>query len=282
VTGSTSDLPRVTVRCYAELVELAGDREVEVVVGAPRSVKDVVESIGVPHPEVAHLRVDGVAVGFDHRLVGGERVAVYPPFRTLADPVAPALAPPWPEPRRFVLDVHLGTLTRRLRLLGFDCWYRTRADDLELARVSVAEDRILLTRDRGLLMRREVVHGYCPRSDDPDRQATEVVDRFGLRERAAPLTRCVRCNGRLRSVPLAEVAAEVPPRSRAAFDRFARCEDCGQVFWPGSHVEDLADFLDRNGGAASPTGPPPSRHGPRPADSPTDLPPPEEDPWPRS
>jgi uncharacterized protein len=275
VTGSTSDLPRVTVRCYAELVELAGDREVEVVVGAPRSVKDVVEAVGIPHPEVAQLRVDGVAVGFGHRLTGGERVTVYPPFHTLADPSAPALAPPWPDPRRFVLDVHLGTLTRRLRLLGFDCWYRTHADDRDLARVAVAEDRILLTRDRGLLMRREVVHGYCPRSDHPDLQAGEVVDRFGLRTRAAPLSRCVRCNGRLRSVPLAEVAAQVPPRSRVAFDRFARCDDCRQVFWPGSHLDDLAAFLDRNGTPASPASP--GR-----ADSPSRPPSPSEDPWPRS
>jgi uncharacterized protein len=270
-----TDLPRVTVRCYAELVDLAGAREVEVVVAAPRSVKDVVESIGVPHPEISQLRVDDAPVGFGHRLIGGERVAVFPPFHTLADPAAPPLAPPWPEPRRFVLDVHLGTLARRLRLLGFDCWYRTRADDRGLARLAVSEDRILLTRDRGLLMRREVVHGYCPRSDDPDLQAGEVVDRFGLRTRAAPLTRCVRCNGPLRSVPLSAVASQVPPRSRAAFDRFARCDSCGQVFWPGSHVDDLAGFLDRNGTARPAVG-----RGR--ADSPPRPTPPPEDPCPRS
>jgi uncharacterized protein len=275
VTDPPDDLPRVTVRCYAELVDLAGATEVAVPVGAPRSVKDLVESIGIPHPEIAQLRVDGVAVDLGHRVVGGERVAVYPPFHALVDPGAPALAPPWPDPRRFVLDVHLGTLTRRLRLLGFDCWYRTNAADRDLARVAVAEERILLTRDRGLLMRREVVHGYCPRSDDPDLQAGEVVDRFGLRSRAAPLTRCVGCNGRLRRVPLEEVAAQVPPRSRAAFDRFARCDDCHQVFWPGSHVDDLARFLDRNSTPAPPT--PPGR-----ADSSSRSFPPPEDPWPRS
>lgn len=237
-----------TVRCYAELVDLAGRPEVAVPIGTPRSVKDVVESIGVPHPEVALLLVDGVPVGFDAPIRGGERIAAYPPFHDLEVPDAPTLAPPWPDPRRFVLDVHLGTLTRRLRLLGFDCWYRTDADDVELARVAVTEDRILLTRDRGLLMRREIVHGYCPRSDDPEVQAEEVVHRFGLRERAAPLTRCVVCNGELEPVALEAVADRVPPRSRAAFDRFARCAGCGQVFWPGSHVDDLGGFLDRNGG----------------------------------
>jgi uncharacterized protein len=240
-----------TVRCYADLVELAGAAEVTVPIGGPRSVKDVVESVGIPHPEIALLLVDGEPAGFDRLVTGGERIAVYPPFHALAPTGAPPLAPPWPEPRRFVLDVHLGTLTRRLRLLGFDCWYRTDADDRTLARVAVAEERILLTRDRGLLMRREVVHGYCPRSDDPERQVEEVVHRFGLRAHAAPLTRCVRCNGRLEPVPLEAVAAQVPPRSRAAFDRFARCTDCGQVFWPGSHLDDLGGFLERNGGPAN-------------------------------
>jgi uncharacterized protein len=238
---------RVTVRCYAELVDLAGQPEVEVPVGAPRSVKDVVESIGVPHPEVALLLVDGTPVGFEAAVRGGERIAAYPPFHGIEVADAPVLAPPWPDPRRFVLDVHLGTLTRRLRLLGFDCWYRTDADDVELARVSVAEARILLTRDRGLLMRREIAHGYCPRSDAPDVQVEEVIHRFGLRGRTAPLTRCVRCNGELEPVALEAVIDRVPPRSRAAFDRFARCTGCGQVFWPGSHLDGLGDFLDRNG-----------------------------------
>jgi uncharacterized protein len=238
---------RVSIRCYAQLAELAGRPETEVPVGAPRSVKDVIESIGVPHPEIALVLVDGTPVDFAHRIGGGERIAVYPPAASFAGLVGPPLAPPLPDPRRFVLDVHLGTLTRRLRLLGFDCWYRTDVDDAALARLAATDGRILLTRDRGLLMRREVVHGYCPRSDQPDRQVAEVVERFGLRSRSAPLTRCVHCNGRLRTASTAEVAEQVPPRSRAAFDRFACCTSCGQVFWPGSHLDDQAAFLADHG-----------------------------------
>ncbi|MFU8841942.1 MAG: Mut7-C RNAse domain-containing protein [Nitriliruptoraceae bacterium] len=233
------------VRLYAELAELAGAIEVAVPIRSPRSVKDAVESCGVPHPEIGLLLVDSQPVGFGHRLSGGERVAVFPPFRSIELSGVTTVEPP-PVAPRFVLDVHLGTLTRRLRLLGFDCWYRTDVDDHELAEVAVAEGRILLTRDRGLLMRRVISHGYCPRSDDPDQQAQEVVRRFRLEEQLAPWTRCVRCNGLLRRVARDVVLELLPPRTRTEFDEFARCDSCGQVYWPGSHVEAMRGFLERS------------------------------------
>jgi uncharacterized protein len=223
---------RIRVRAYAELADLAGDAEVEVPFGQPRSVKDLVESVGVPHPEIGLLLVGGRPVGFDHLLTGGERVAVYPPFHELTPDDDSSLWPTPPEPRRFVLDVHLGTLARRLRLLGFDCWYATDTDDATLADVAVDQERILLTRDRLLLMRRVIRHGYCPRSDDPELQALEVVRRFDLVPHLAPLSRCVRCNGRLHPVDKAEVLELIPPRTRVEQEKFARCDACGQVYWP--------------------------------------------------
>ena len=233
----------VEVRAYAELIDLLGTTSVEVPIGEPRSVKDLVESVGLPHPEIDLLLVDDEPVGFDHLVRGGERVAVYPPLRSLRPDPSASLWPTPPEPRRFVLDVHLGTLARRLRLLGFDAWYATDADDALLAEVAVTEERILLTRDRGLLMRRVIVHGYCPRSDDPEQQAREVSDRYGLAERARPLSRCVRCNGELVPAERDEVLHLLPARTRREFDRFARCTACGQVYWPGSHVDAVEDFV---------------------------------------
>ena len=240
---------RIQLRFYAELADLAGEVETEAPFGEPRSVKDLIEALGVPHPEVALILVGGHPVGFDHLLVGGERVAVYPPFHGIELQGVTTVTPEPIEPR-FVLDVHLGTLTRRLRLLGFDCWYRTDADDDRLARVAVEDRRILLTRDRGLLMRRVISHGYCPRSHDPELQALEVIRRFDLMDQLAPLTRCVRCNGELRGVEKEQVLDQLPPRTRVEFDEFARCDSCGQVYWPGSHVDAVNGFLVRaaNGG----------------------------------
>jgi uncharacterized protein len=235
----------IVVRAYAELEDLAGARETAVPFGSPRSVKDVVESIGIPHVEVDLLLVDGDPVGFAHLLRGGEDVAAFPPFHELPSRADTRLWPAPPDPPCFVLDVHLGTLARRLRLLGFDSWYRTDADDDELAEVAVAQDRILLSRDRQLLMRRTIRHGYCPRSDDPDRQLGEVVRRYDLATRQAPLTRCVRCNGPLTPVTEAEVLEDLPPRTRGSFDTYARCRGCGQVYWPGAHAEAIQDILGR-------------------------------------
>lgn len=244
MTTSDAPLAWVEVRLYADLADLAGHVERVVPVGAPRSVKDVIESCGVPHTELGLVVVDANPVGLAHRITGGERVAAYPPFRTIELAETTTVLPPGIPPR-FVLDVHLGTLARRLRLLGFDVWYRTEADDRELADVAVQQQRILLTRDRGLLMRRVITHGYCPRSDDPEDQATEVIDRFGLHHALAPFTRCVRCNGPLLAVDRHDVADRVPARSLVAFDTFARCADCDQVYWPGSHVDAIQAFRTR-------------------------------------
>jgi hypothetical protein len=235
----------VTLRVYGELRYFVdADRgHLDVPIGAPRSVKDVVESAGIPHPEIALLVVDSASVGFGHLIRGGERVAVYPPFHTIDVAVTSLVEPPTPEPR-FVCDVHLGRLVRRLRLLGFDTWYRTDTDDDELVDVAVSQERILLTRDRGLLMRRVIVHGYCPRSHHADVQAQEVLRRFRLVDAVQPMSRCARCNGMLRAVDKATVLDVLPPRTRVEHQQFARCRDCGRVYWPGSHTSRISRFVD--------------------------------------
>lgn len=236
-------MERTTLRFYGDLGDLARGTDragtVDVPVGAARSVKDLVESVGVPHTEVGLLVVDGATVGFDHLVAGGERVAVYPPFALLE---APELLRPTPAPQRFVLDVHLGTLTRNLRLLGFDCWYRTDADDPELAEVAVAQERTLLTRDRGLLMRGAVVHGHLVRSQEAFTQTVEVCRRFGLAGALAPFTRCLECNGQLDDVAEADVADRVPPLARG-HDRYVRCPGCQRVYWPGTHHDRLTGLV---------------------------------------
>lgn len=238
-------VPSVTLRLYAELAELVGARDHLVPVTSPRSVKDVVESVGVPHVEVALLLCDSTPVPFEHLVHGGERVAALPPLRHLGHDGLAVACPPDPAVPRFVCDVHLGTLSRRLRYLGFDTHYDRSADDARIAELAVREDRIVLSRDRGLLQRRTIAHGYLPRSDDPDEQTVEVIARFELAARLAPATRCVPCNGLLAPVDRAEVTDEVPPRTLAAIATYARCERCDQVFWPGSHHDALQPLLAR-------------------------------------
>jgi uncharacterized protein with PIN domain len=136
---------------------------------------------------------------------------------------------------RFVLDGHLGKLARRLRLLGFDCAYATDSADEELVETSVGERRILLTRDRLLLRRRAVTHGYLLRSDRPDEQTREVVRRFQLAGSISPFTRCPACNGELVPVEKAAIEHRLAPGTRRTYDDFRTCPDCGRDYWQGAH-----------------------------------------------
>jgi len=206
--------------------------------GTP-SVKDVIESLGVPHVEVDLILVDGESVGFDHRLEGGERVAVYPVFERLDISGVTRLRPkPLREPR-FIADVHLGTLARYLRLLGFDTAYGNDLEDSEIAGRAQREHRIVLTRDRGLLMRSAVTHGHWIREKKPRKQLVEVVEAFDLRSRIAPFTRCMKCNGTLSRVSKDAVRDELPPRTRQSYDDFLQCRACRQLYWPGTHFRRL-------------------------------------------
>jgi uncharacterized protein with PIN domain len=238
----------VTFRFYAELNDFLPPerRQVEFVHALPEpgSVKDAIESLGVPHTELDLILANGESVDFGYRLADGDRIAAYPVFESLD--VTPLLRVR-PEPLRrirFVLDTHLGRLAAYLRLLGFDTLYANDANDEELAHVAAAEARILLTRDRGLLKRRQVTRGYCLRSTNPREQLREVVQRFDLAAAAHPFTRCLACNGQLRPVPAAEVRHLLPENARQAYDEFGRCAACGRVYWQGAHYERLRDLVE--------------------------------------
>jgi uncharacterized protein len=208
------------------------------IAGTP-SVKDAIEALGVPHTEIDLILVDGRSVRFDRRLRGGERIAVYPEFERFDITPIHRLRPRPLRHPRFVADVHLGTLARYLRLLGFDTLYGNNFDDDELARLTARERRILLTRDVGLLKRNAVVRGQWLRSRDPERQVEEIVEALHLKRAFRPFARCMTCNGLLTVVARTDVAALVPPGVYRRFRLFKRCEDCERVFWRGTHFARL-------------------------------------------
>jgi uncharacterized protein with PIN domain len=232
-----------TFRFYAELNDLLPRlrRFVDFVhdfQGSP-SVKDIIESLGVPHTEVEVILVNGNPQGFEYRLQDADRVSVYPMFESLdVGEGARVRARPLREPR-FVLDVHLGKLAAYLRLLGFDSMYDQSMQDADLARLSASEQRILLTRDRQLLKRNQVTHACLVRSLEPMQQCVEVIRRFDLVGLAAPFTRCLRCNGRLIRVEIGAVAERVPAWVRVRASEVTRCEGCDRVFWKGTHFDRL-------------------------------------------
>jgi len=237
-------VPSVVVHFHGELLDLLAvdrrSRPARVEVGPGTTVKDLAESLGVPHTEIDAVLVNGVSVGFGHRLRDGDDVDVYPDAdRVEGSPVVRLRSPGSPVPR-FVLDVHLGRLARLLRLLGFDSVWRNDMSDDELVGTSVGEGRVLLTRDRSILKRSAVTQGYYVRSTDRRSQVVEVLGRYGLFGSIAPFGRCLRCNGVLQDVAKVTVENRLPPLTRRTHDEFRTCAACGRIYWRGSHYDRLA------------------------------------------
>ncbi len=208
------------------------------------SVKDMIESFGVPHTEVEIILVNGRSVDFSHIVQDGDRISVYPVFESLD--VSPLIRLR-PEPLRtpkFVLDTNLGRLARYLRLLGFDCLYENDFEDAIVAKISSEQQRTLLTRDRALLQHRIITHGYFVRAVRPRLQVPEVLSRFDLYRLIAPFSRCIRCNGTLQDVDKATVEDRLEPKTRKYFDTFRICTGCGQIYWQGSHYERSMRLVD--------------------------------------
>jgi uncharacterized protein with PIN domain len=220
----------------------SGDAVIERQLAEKTSIKDVIESCGVPHPEVDLILIDEQTVGFDHTLANDTIVEVFPVENRGTDRTDKRLQTVGIV--RFVADGHLGGLTRNLRLLGFDVAYRQNADDRQLLEVMVRENRALLTRDRRLLMHAIVQHGYYPRSQNADEQTIEVVRRFNLSELIAPFTRCVRCNAPLEEAAKAEIIDKLEPLTKIHYDQFRRCPDCKQIYWSGSHFPKLQKRIE--------------------------------------
>jgi hypothetical protein len=208
------------------------------------AVKDAIEAMGVPHTEVDLILVNGQSVDFGYLVQPGDRVSVYPVFEVLDIGPVGRVRPAPLRDTRFVLDVHLGRLAMYLRMLGFDTLYRNDYADDELARISSREGRILLTRDRGLLKRSVVTHGYCLRSTNPHHQLAEVMRRFDLRRSVAPFQRCLHCNTLLRAVDKAAISHRLQPYTRQHYHEFRHCPACDRVYWRGSHFERMQRFIE--------------------------------------
>ncbi len=211
--------------------------------GTP-SIKNTVEAIGVPHAEIDLILVNGESVDFEFLLKGNENISVYPVFETFdIEPLTHLRAKPLRK-TRFVVDVNLGKLARKLRLLGFDTLYRNDLEDDEIAEISVQEKRIILTRDKGVLKHAKVTHGYWLRSDNPKIQLKEVVRKFQLQNQFHPFSRCSNCNGRLCPIEKRELKKRIPEDTIQIFDSFWECEGCANIYWQGSHFDRINKWLE--------------------------------------
>jgi uncharacterized protein with PIN domain len=237
-----------TFRFYAQLNDFLPEDQRQVSFGVlfdgRISVKHLVESLGVPHSEIDLIIVNGDSEDFSYLVQNGDVVSVYPLFESIDISTIGRLRPKPFRNARFVLDTHLGQLATYLRLLGFDTLYRNNFGDAELARISSEQRRILLTRDRGLLKRSLVTHGYFVREIDPDLQIREVISRLDLKGAIVPFQRCLKCNGALESIDKEAIIDRLEHDTSSYFDEFRICLSCSQIYWKGSHYERMQRFLD--------------------------------------
>lgn len=232
-------MARVQLRFYEELNDFLapGLRKIAFSHAFDRrtSVKDLIESFGVPHTEVDIILVNGQSVDFSCIVQNGDRISVYPVFESLDISPLVRLRPAPLRTPAFILDTNLGRLARYLRLLGFDCLYQNDFDDETVATLSCDQHRCVLTRDRALLQRKIITHGYFVRAVRPRLQVREVLSRFDLYRLVLPFSRCTRCNGQLQAVDKQLIEDRLEPKTRQYFESFRMCTSCQQIYWQGSH-----------------------------------------------
>jgi uncharacterized protein len=203
------------------------------------AVKDAIEAMGVPHPEVNAIVVNSSAVDFTYKLQSGDEVEVYPN----GFPATINLIPDYSLPYKFVLDVHLGKLARLLRLLGFDTVFDADLSEKELVTIAVNENRILLSRGVNILKHKTIVFGYWLRSQQPEVQLQEVIRNYSLAGEFHVFTRCMVCNGAIVQVSKEQVQEQLPPKTKQYFHEFYQCQHCQRVYWKGSHYERMQQFI---------------------------------------
>ena len=245
---------QINIRFYEGLNDFLAqdqrDTDFNVELKKVRSVKDLIESVGIPHTDIDVIIVNGESVGFNYQVQSGDRISVYPVSDSLPDSILiEPSALQHCQPKRsgdalFVLDVHLGRLASYLRMLGFDTLYKNDYDDPTLADISADEHRILLTCDRWLLMRKQIDHGYYVRNRQPQQQLLETLSRFGLYDELKPFTRCMHCNGLTQPVEKQAIETHLLPKTKKYYNEFFQCSSCKKIYWKGSHYLKMKEMID--------------------------------------
>lgn len=207
------------------------------------SVKDLIESLGVPHTEVDMILVNGKSVNFKYLINDGDDISVYPVFESFdISEVQHLRSKPLRRPK-FIADVHLGRLTRYLRMLGFDVLYKNNFDDDEIVMIALNEKRAILTKDRGVLKRNEVTHGYWVRSSKVEEQVKEILKRFDLTNVIKEFSRCIECNDLVKPVKKEKTVNQLPLKVAKTQNEFYECPSCNKIFWKGTHYQRMLTFI---------------------------------------
>jgi hypothetical protein len=209
-----------------------------------QSIKDRIEAMGIPHTEVFLILCNGEPVDFNYLVQDRDFFSVYPYFFSFEVPAEISLRIPYEGKPKFILDTHLGKLARYLRRFNFDSAYRNDYRDSEIVDIAGVENRIILTRDKGVLMRKRVVYGFFIHYDDPVRQLASVFHRYNLFQYKDDGSRCIECNSELKFIEKKKIIQRLEPKTKKYYQEFRYCPVCDKIYWRGTHYQKMENLLD--------------------------------------
>jgi uncharacterized protein with PIN domain len=210
-----------------------------------RSIKDAIESLGVPHTEIDIIIANGKSTDFEYILQDGDCFSIYPLFDRIAFPEILHLRRFPPYKKRFVADIHLGNIVKYMRALGIDVCFNMNDSPRDIIGKSNQEKRIILTKSIKLLKHKEVAYGYYVRPGPVETIIRKIIDVMKLEDDVLPFSRCLCCNGVLVAIEKGKISERIPPRTRGIFDDYVYCETCDKIYWAGSHVIKMKKVLAR-------------------------------------
>jgi len=238
----------IHLHCYEELNEFLPleKRKVTFAHSIPvqTSVKDLIESFNIPHTQVQMIIVNGEQRDFSYIVQDNDRISVYPFFHNFDIKSVSKIHHPLPEKMRFIVDQHLGSLARYLRMLGIDTEYNKNLSGHELVEKANHENRILITKDRSILKRNELKFGYFVYADDLDSQLEELVLQFKLKEHISLFSRCLECNSILHQIEKEKIGHRLPQKVKEQHNSFTLCDNCDKIYWKGTHYQRMKNKIE--------------------------------------
>jgi uncharacterized protein with PIN domain len=143
---------------------------------------------------------------------------------------------------KFIADRTLGKLVKGLRMLGYDTLYYRQEDIHQFIHMARQEERMILTRDTKLALRRPKDRIITIMEDNPSRQLKEVVEKVRLTPGEENLfTRCLLCNALLDHIPREKAEGKIPDFIFHQQKDFSRCPKCERIYWQGSHQSNMQE-----------------------------------------
>ena len=242
-------MPKATFRFYEELNDFLPKHrrktDFEATFKGKRSIKDMIEALGVPHTEIDLILVNGNSVDFNYILQDEDRVSVYPVFESLNITNVTRLRKIPLRRNKFIADINLGDIVKYMRILGLDLYYDPLLSTREIVEISKRENRIILTKSRKLLKFKEVSHGIFIRPGTTEEQIRRIIDYLDIKDNIKPFSRCLGCNTLLNIVPKEKILDRIPPKTKEFCDEYVHCTSCDKIYWKGTHFKNMKKVLSQ-------------------------------------